>query len=55
MKYYVYAEQTTSFRAEVEADSLEEAIQLGIDLNDNWDEVGELQWTDLPSKTEEKE
>ena len=52
MKYYVYGEQTTSFRAVVDADSKEEAAQKGIDLEDGWDEIGELNWTDLPNETE---
>ena len=52
-EYYVYATQTTTFRATITASSLEEAREKGIELNEGWKEVGELEWADLPGDTEE--
>ncbi len=52
-RYYMYGQQTTTYRTEVEADSIEDANSKFDDIDSGYKEVGELDWEDLPDMTEE--
>ena len=52
-RYYIYGQQTTTYRIEVEADSIEDANSKFDEVDSGCEEVGELDWEDLPDMTEE--
>ena len=53
-KYHIYGKQVTSYRATIEANSIEQANKiLESDNSDylEWKEVGELEWKNLYDET----